>query len=90
MPISVSPKNDKRIRTGHSEASDGSDHAGLASVAELLTVNDVAAMLSCSTRHVRRLIDAGLCPAPLRLSKLVRLRRSDIEQWIADGCPRCR
>jgi predicted DNA-binding transcriptional regulator AlpA len=31
-----------------------------------------------------------LCPAPLRLSKLVRLRRSDIEQWIADGCPRCR
>ncbi|MFT5304331.1 MAG: excisionase family DNA binding protein [Mariniblastus sp.] len=85
MPISTTA-NDRR----RPEDVDGSDHAGPASVAELLSINDVAAMLSCSTRHVRRLIDSGLCPAPLRLSNLVRLRRTDVEQWIQDGCPRCR
>jgi excisionase family DNA binding protein len=58
--------------------------------AALLTVESVAEMLACSTRHVRRLADGGRMPAPVRLGALIRWRRADIEEWIAAGCPPCR
>ena len=53
----------------------------------LLDVRAVAVLLDCSPRHVYRLADAGRMPAPLRVGALVRWRRSDIEDWIAAGCP---
>jgi excisionase family DNA binding protein len=56
----------------------------------LLNVRQVAALLGCSPRHVYRLSDAGRMPAPVRLSALVRWRRTEIEQWIAAGCPAVR
>ncbi len=90
MPISVSPTTDKGGRAGRSGIAVSGDSDGPPNAAELLTINDVAVILSCSTRHVRRLIDGGLCPAPIRLSSLVRLRRSDVVEWIAAGCPRVR
>lgn len=87
VPSISSAATDKGGRAGHSGVTAHGD--GLPNEAALLSINDVAVMLSCSTRHVRRLIDGGLCPAPVRLSSLVRLRLDEIKQWIANGCPRC-
>lgn len=56
----------------------------------LLNVDDVAALLSVSPRTVRRMADNGAMPRSLRLGSLIRWRRSDVDRWIADGCPSCR
>jgi excisionase family DNA binding protein len=61
-----------------------------APAAALLTVRAVAALLHCSPRHVYRLADAGLMPAPVRLGHLVRWRRQDLDAWLAAGCKPCR
>lgn len=56
--------------------------------AELVDIGQLAALLGgCSTRHVRRLADAGRMPRPMKLGALVRWRRADILSWIAAGCP---
>ena len=55
--------------------------------AAMLDVRAVAAMLSCSTRHVYRLADAGRLPRPVKLGALVRWRAEEIAEWIAAGCP---
>ncbi len=57
---------------------------------ELIDVREVARLLGCSARHARRMADRGAMPLPLRLSRLVRWRRRDIERWIEQGCPSCR
>jgi excisionase family DNA binding protein len=54
--------------------------------AALLDVQAVAALLSCSTRHVYRLCDAGKMPPPVKLGALVRWPRRVVEQWLLDGC----
>ena len=54
--------------------------------AELLDVRAVAALLGCSARHIYRLADAGRMPRPVKLGQLVRWRRGELEQWVADGC----
>jgi len=56
----------------------------------LLNVNQVAALLNCSSRHVYRLSDAAKMPRPVKLGSLVRWSRRIVENWIADGCPHCR
>lgn len=53
----------------------------------LFGVQEVAAMLTCSARHVRRLADAGLMPRPIKLGNLVRWRRQEMLDWIDAGCP---
>lgn len=53
---------------------------------QLLDVAAVAKMLSCSTRHVYRLVDSGKMPAPKRLGRLVRWEQGELQEWIADGC----
>lgn len=58
-----------------------------ASDSPLIDVGCVAALLSCSTKHVRRMADAGRCPAPIRLGGLVRWNRKVVQDWIAAGCP---
>ena len=55
--------------------------------AALLDVSALGRMLSCSRATVYRLCDAGKMPRPVKLGSLTRWRRSDIEEWIADGCP---
>jgi hypothetical protein len=57
---------------------------------ELIGIDTFAAMCDVSTRHLRRLVDTGKCPAPLRLGKCLRWSRVTAERWIADGCPRVR
>ncbi|MBL9118592.1 MAG: helix-turn-helix domain-containing protein [Phycisphaerae bacterium] len=54
----------------------------------LIGVERVAEKLNVSTRHVRRLTDAGALPRPIRLGSLVRWRLAEIDAWIASGCPR--
>jgi excisionase family DNA binding protein len=56
----------------------------------LLSVDDVAALLNCSPRHIWRLASSGRAPRPLRLGGLRRWRREAIDQWLADGCPSVR
>ncbi|KLU05883.1 hypothetical protein RISK_002515 [Rhodopirellula islandica] len=54
----------------------------------LLSVTDVAEnYLNCSPRHIRRLVDSGRMPRPIKLGALSRFQRSVIEKWIEDGCP---
>ena len=53
----------------------------------LVGVHGVAELLDCSTRHVRRLADAGKMPRPMKLGALVRWNRQVIEDWINEGCP---
>ena len=58
--------------------------------AALLDVAAVAELLNCSPQHVRRLADAGRMPRPLRIGSLCRWRRTDLDAWLAAGCPSCR
>lgn len=51
----------------------------------LLTVRDVAERLNISTRQVWKLLAAQKLPEPLRLSRSVRWRESDITRFIACG-----
>lgn len=53
----------------------------------LLDVQAVARMLGCSGRTIYRLADGGLMPRPRKISAMVRWSRSEIESWIAAGCP---
>ena len=48
----------------------------------LLTIDEVAAQLAASTRHVRRLIERGLLPVH-RLGRLVRISPDDLTHLIA-------
>lgn len=56
----------------------------------MLGVEQFAELLDVSPRHVRRLVDAGRCPPPVRLGSCIRWPRPVVERWIADGCPNCR
>lgn len=53
----------------------------------LIDVGDVASMLSCSTRHVYRLVECKKMPPPVKLGALIRWPRSQIDAWISEGCP---
>jgi hypothetical protein len=54
---------------------------------QLWSTDDFAVRLKCSPRHLRRLVDAGRAPAPVRLGALVRFNATVAAKWIADGCP---
>jgi predicted DNA-binding transcriptional regulator AlpA len=55
---------------------------------KLLTTQAVAEKLSLSKRAVFRMKSAALICAPLKVGQgAIRWRQSDIEQWIALGCP---
>jgi predicted DNA-binding transcriptional regulator AlpA len=56
----------------------------------MIDADAFAAMLDISTRHLRRLVDAGKAPQPARLGGCVRWPLTVAESWIADGCPNCR
>jgi excisionase family DNA binding protein len=57
---------------------------------ELINIDVLAKRLGCSSRHIRRLVDSGRIPRPIKLGALLRWIRADIDQWIAAGCPTCR
>ena len=53
----------------------------------LLTIDDVARLLSVSTRTVRRLRQEGRIPPPVCVGRSVRWNRESLRQWIESGCP---
>ena len=53
----------------------------------LLTVTDVAKVLSISARQVWKLLAARQLPPPLRLGRSVRWPEEELKTWIAAGCP---
>ncbi len=55
--------------------------------AAMLDVQDVAALLKCSRRHIYRMADSGRMPPPVKLGALVRFDRDVLTRWITDGCP---
>ena len=57
---------------------------------ELLDVEAVALTLAVSTRTVLRMADSGQMPRPLKVASLIRWRRAELLQWLADGAPNCR
>ena len=61
-----------------------------AQVGVLSSVGEVAEMLCCSERHVYRMSDSGQMPRPVKVGRLVRWRRDEVLEWVADGCPTCR
>jgi excisionase family DNA binding protein len=50
------------------------------------TVHDIARLLQCSDRHIRRLDDRNLIPGKIRSGRLVRFVRRVVDQWIINGC----
>ena len=64
--------------------------AGASADALLIDVAAVAKLLSVSTRHIHRMRDAGLIPAPVKVGRSTRWRRADLDAWIAGGCPAVR
>ncbi len=62
----------------------------------MMNVRDLAALCDCSVRHIHRLVDAQMCPKPVRIGTLIRFaaRTGDpatgILDWLEAGCPDCR
>lgn len=52
----------------------------------LVDVDWLESFCRSSKRHIYRLVDSGRMPAPIKLGRLNRWRRTEIEQWIANGC----
>jgi predicted DNA-binding transcriptional regulator AlpA len=55
---------------------------------DLLDIDGLADLLKCSVRSIPRWADGGRLPRPIKLGRLNRWRRTDIESWIANGMPR--
>ena len=54
---------------------------------ELLTAEDVGALLGCSAKNTLRMAKRGLLPAPVRFGrKIVRWPMQTIQNWIMNGC----
>jgi excisionase family DNA binding protein len=47
------------------------------------TVQQLAALLQCSERHVWRLSDQNKVPGKLRIGRLVRFSRHQVDAWLA-------
>lgn len=56
----------------------------------LFTVDELAKIINCSPRHVRRMADAGDMPQPRHLGRLVRWDALEIQTWLDNGCPKVR
>ena len=56
--------------------------------ARLLSVPECARMMSCSTSHLWRMVNAGrFGPALLHIGRLARVRAAEFDAWIGAGAP---
>ncbi len=53
----------------------------------LVSAKGLAAMLSCSARHIQTLDASGAIPVPIRLGRRTLWSVEIIRQWCAAGCP---
>lgn len=51
--------------------------------ASTYTVEQLAELLQCSARHVWRLSDQNKIPGKLRIGRLVRFSRPQVDAWLA-------
>jgi excisionase family DNA binding protein len=56
-------------------------------VDRLISVREVATLISVSPRSVWRLADSGKLPRPLAIGGSRRWKESDLRAWLAAGCP---
>lgn len=54
---------------------------------QLVSAKKLAKILSTSVRSVWRYRSSGRLPEIVKISGAIRWRQSDIEKWIALGCP---
>jgi excisionase family DNA binding protein len=47
------------------------------------TVEQLALLLQCSQRHIWRLSDQNKIPGKIRLGRLVRFSRAQVDAWLA-------
>ncbi|MEX0701307.1 MAG: helix-turn-helix domain-containing protein [Planctomycetales bacterium] len=66
-----------------------SDAKGVALTVEaaLITAKQFARMLSATTRTLRRWLDAGKLPRPVRIGRSLRWRLDEVREWIEAECP---
>lgn len=53
---------------------------------KLLTVDELAKRLACSSRAIWKWAAMGRLPAPVRIGRSVRWDSTVIDSWIANGC----
>ena len=53
----------------------------------LIGAEALAKLLACSVAHVWRMHASGRVPCPVKLGKLTRWRRVEVEAWVRAGCP---
>ena len=61
----------------------GPDRAEKPVTSSTYTVEQLAALLQCSERHVWRLSDQNKIPGKVRLGRLVRFARIQVDAWLA-------
>ncbi|WP_350212643.1 helix-turn-helix domain-containing protein [Botrimarina sp.] len=64
-----------------------SEHKPIGDPSRLISAEEVADMLSISTRTVWRLLSTGQMVQPIRIGGSVRWRLGEVCQWIDNGCP---
>lgn len=57
-------------------------------LARLINAKEAAERLGVSIRTLRRLVDAGNGPTPIRVGRCLRWRLDTVTDWIRAGCPR--
>lgn len=65
-----------------------SEAATTPNTAATYTVEELATLLQCSTRHVHRLKDAKKIPGQVRCGRIVRFSRKTIDLWLAPASSR--
>jgi predicted DNA-binding transcriptional regulator AlpA len=53
----------------------------------LIDIHGVAALLSCSTRHVEDMTREALMPSARKLGRLNRWEPVELREWVRAGCP---
>lgn len=48
-------------------------------------VRDLARLLKCSDRHIRRMIDAGEVPGLRRFGRLIRASKVVVDKWLSES-----
>ena len=71
----------------HDSGSQGNSAESQGEQPLLLDVKGVSWITSLSERSIWRGVDVGRVPKPLKVGGRRLWRRSDIERWVAAGCP---